>query len=62
MQKLDRKTWKLLTIHEQHRPTADIDRLYVPRERGGRGLMQLEEACGVEIKKKWNMQTASNIH
>jgi hypothetical protein len=61
MQKLDRKTCKLLTIHEQHRPTADIDRLYVLRERGGWGLMQLE-ACAVEIKKKWNMQTASNIH
>ena len=27
MQKLDRKTRELLTIHGQHRPKADVDRL-----------------------------------
>ena len=32
LQKLDRKTWKLLTIHGQHHPKADVDRLYVPRK------------------------------
>ena len=40
LQKLDRKTRKLLTIHGQHHPKADVDRLYVPRKQGGRGLMQ----------------------
>ena len=49
MQKLDRKTRKLLTIHGQHHPKADVDRLYVPRKQGGRGLMQLEAAHAVEI-------------
>jgi hypothetical protein len=44
IQKLDRKTRKMLTIHGQHHPRADIDRLYVPREEGGRGLMQVEGA------------------
>jgi hypothetical protein len=34
----------MLTIHGQHHPRADIDRLYVPREEGGRGLMQVEGA------------------
>ena len=48
LQKLDRKTRKLITIHGQHHPKADIDRLYVPRKQGGRGLMQLE---AVEITK-----------
>jgi hypothetical protein len=43
LRKLDRKTRKLLTIHGQHHPKADVDHLYVPRKRGGRGLMQLEE-------------------
>jgi hypothetical protein len=33
-QKLDRKTRKLLTIHRQHHPKADVDRLYVPRKQG----------------------------
>jgi hypothetical protein len=51
MQKLGRKTWELLTIHGHHHPKADIDRLYVPREQGGRDLMQLEEAYTVEITK-----------
>ena len=36
MQNLDRKTRKLLTIHGQHHPKADVDRLYVPRKQGGR--------------------------
>jgi hypothetical protein len=44
IQKLDRKTRKILTIHGQHHPRADIDRLYVPRKEGGRGLMQVEGA------------------
>ena len=51
LQKLDRKTRKLLTIHGQHHPKADVDRLYVPRKQGGRGLMQLEAALAVEITK-----------
>ena len=32
-------------------PKADVDRLYVPRKQGGRGLMQLEAAHAVEITK-----------
>ena len=51
LQKLDRKSRKLLTIHGQHYPKADLDRLYVPRKQGGRGLMQLEAAHAVEITK-----------
>ena len=49
LQKLDRKTRKLLTI--QHQPKVDVDRLYVPRKQGGRGLMQLEAAHAIEITK-----------
>jgi len=51
LQKLDRKTRKLLTIHGQHHPKADVDRLYVQRKQGGRGLMQLEAAHAVEMTK-----------
>jgi len=51
LQKLDRKTRKLLTIRGQHHPQADVDRLYVPRKQGGRGLMQLEADHAVEITK-----------
>jgi hypothetical protein len=41
IQKLDRKTRKMLTIHGQHHPRAHIYRLYVPRKEGGRRLMQV---------------------
>ena len=51
LQKLDRKTRKLLTNHGQHHPKADVDPLYFPRKQGGRGLMRLEAAHAVEITK-----------
>lgn len=44
LQNLDRKTRKLLTIHGQHHPKAEVDCLYVPRKWGRRGQMKLEEA------------------
>jgi hypothetical protein len=51
LQKLDQKTGKLLTIHGQHHPRADVDRLYVPRKQRGRDLMRLEAAHAVQITK-----------
>ena len=51
LQKLDHITRKLLTIHGQHHPKVDVDRLYVPRKQGGRDLIQLEAAHAVEITK-----------
>jgi hypothetical protein len=32
-----------------HHPNADIDRLYVKRKEGGRGLLQVEAAYRAEI-------------
>jgi len=42
---------KLLNIHGQHQPKADVDHLYVPRKQEGRGLLQTEAAYAVEITK-----------
>ena len=42
LMRLDRKTRKFLTTTKMHRPKADVDRLYIPRKAGGRGLVQLE--------------------
>jgi len=39
---IDRKTRKKLTMYKMHHPKADIDRLYVKRKGGGRGLVQIE--------------------
>ena len=38
------KTRKLLTTAKMHHPKADVDRLYLSRSDGGRGLVQLELA------------------
>lgn len=46
---IDTKTRKLLTAHGMLHPRADVDRLYVPRARGGRGLKQTEAAWELEI-------------
>jgi hypothetical protein len=51
LQKLERKTGKLLTIHGQHHLKADVDRLYVPTKQGRRGLMHLETDHAAEITK-----------
>ena len=42
IKKLDRKTRKLLTMYKMNHPKADVDRIYISRKEGGRGLIQLE--------------------
>ncbi|CAG7827145.1 unnamed protein product [Allacma fusca] len=41
---LDRRTRKILTMNGALHPKADVDRLYVSRKDGGRGLRQIEAA------------------
>lgn len=41
---LDVKTRKYLTMYKMHHPSADKDRIYVSRKKGGRGLRQIEAA------------------
>ena len=42
LSRVDCKIRKLLTAHRMHHPKADVDRMYLPRREGGRGLIQLE--------------------
>ena len=51
LQKLDRKTRKLLDIDGLQHQKEDVDHLYVPRKQGGRDLVQLDETFAVEITK-----------
>ena len=44
IKRLDTKTRKLLTIYRMHHPKADVNRMYLPRRTGGRGLTKLETA------------------
>jgi len=41
-QAIDRKVRKLLKQHRALHPCADVDRLYLPRSLGGRGLLSVE--------------------
>ena len=49
IKKIHGKTKKMLTMYKTHQPKADIDRLYVKRKEGGRGLVQIEAAYKAEI-------------
>ena len=45
---MDRKTRKLLTMNNGLHPRADVDRLYLPRREGGKGMMSIEEIVRLE--------------
>jgi hypothetical protein len=47
---LDRKTRKAMTINRALHPQSDVDRLYLPRKEGGRGLLQVKQT--VEEEKR----------
>ena len=49
LQAMDRKTRKLMTIYRALHPQADIDRLYLKRSEGGRGMISIEESVNVEV-------------
>ena len=48
LQSIDRKSRKLLTIHGALHPRSDVDRIYVKRPKGGRGLMSVEDVVRCE--------------
>ena len=49
LRQIDRKTRKLLTIHRALQPQADVDRLYMARADGGRGLIRVEVCIALEV-------------
>ena len=50
LEDLDRKTRKLMSAHHALHPQSDVDRLYLPRQAGGRGLLQIRQT--VEEEKR----------
>ena len=50
LQAIDRKTRKLFIIYEALHPKSDVDRLYIPRKEGGRGLISIEDCVELAIK------------
>ena len=49
MQPIDRGTRKLFTIHGALDPKSDVDRLYIPRKKGGRGLISIEDSFELAV-------------
>ena len=49
IRKMDAKTRKLMTMYRMNHPKADVDRIYLPRKEGGRGLMQLEYTYKISV-------------
>ena len=45
---IDTKTRKLLTIYRALHPQADVDRLYIRRADGGRGMISVEDTVDLE--------------
>ena len=44
LKEIDIKTRKLLKMFKMLHPKADVERLYIPRKDGGRGLIDVETA------------------
>ena len=49
-QGIDRKTRKMFTIYGALHPKSDVDRLYMPRKEGGRGLIFIEDCVELAIR------------
>ena len=48
---MDQRTRKLMTIHKALHPKDNIDRKYVLRKEGGRGLGRIEESIDASIQR-----------
>ena len=60
LKELDRKTRTLLTMHKGFHPKCDVDRLYVSRKEGGRGLMSCESIIRSEENNLgWYLKNSS---
>ena len=50
MQAVDRKTRRLFTVYGGLHPKFDVDRLYIPRRDGGRGLKAIEDCVELAVR------------
>ena len=45
---MDRKTRKVLNMYQVLHPRSNVNRFYLPRSEGGKGLLSLEECVNAE--------------
>ena len=48
---MDQRTRKLMTMHKALHPRDDVDRLFVSRKEGGRGLASIEDTVDASIQR-----------
>ena len=48
---MDQRTRKLMTVHKALHPRDNVDRLYVLRKEGGRGLASIEDSVDASIQR-----------
>ena len=51
LRQMDQRTRKLMTMHKALHPRDDVDRLYVPRKEGGRGVASIEDSVDTWIQR-----------
>ena len=51
LEQMAQRTRKLLTMHKALHPRDDVDRLYVPRKEGRRGLASIEDSFDTSIQR-----------
>ena len=51
LKQMDQRTRKLMTMHKALHPRDDVDRLYVFRNEGGRGLASIEDTVDASIQR-----------
>ena len=51
LKQMDQRTRKLMIMHKALHPRDDVDRLYVSRKEGGRGLANIEDSIHTSIQR-----------
>ena len=51
LKQMDQRTRKLMIMHKVLHPRDDVDRLYVSRKEGGRGLASIEDTVDALIQR-----------
>ena len=60
LNKIDQQTQKLLNMHIGSHPHSSVDRLYIPRARGGRGLLSVKDCVELERSNLFDYATKNN--
>jgi hypothetical protein len=66
LEQLNRLTREALTKAGAHHPRSAVERLYLPRQKGGRGLIDIKNLCKKQIQNLrsyfFTKQTESSLH